>query len=490
MIVNVETMKEIETNSTFSNEETMEKVGFQLANHIMQNHNQNEKIIILCGNGNNGGDGFVVARILEHAGYDVKIMLVDSLPNTKEARKNYDLLNSSLFISLDSSNQTLLESDLIVDAVYGIGYHGQLKTEIKKLFDYINKLNRLVYSIDINSGAEADLGKFDSSALHSTITYALGFYKPFHMLRKDHFLFEKCILISLDFKYPNTTPYQEMNEELFIKNYPVRLEDSYKGKDGKSLLIGGSYGLSGALSLNILGAQTSGCSYIHVVCHESIYPLVASNNITPVFHPFAKDTLFSVIKPLLNEVTSIGYGSGATYLEGKKDILECILQNSNCPVVLDAEAIRLLINNLYILKLIRTPVILTPHLQEFANLLGITIEVLKENKFEYALQFAKEYRVTLVLKGPCTLVISPTGEIYINQTGNNALARAGSGDILTGLITGLLSQTKDIFRAVIMAVWLHSYAADLATKKHSKIAFKFEYFEEAIDSFYLSNLKR
>lgn len=490
MIVNVKTMKEIENNSAFSKEELMEKVGFLVSNHIMKNHSQDEKIVILCGRGNNGGDGFVIARILNHAGYQIKIVLVDGTPETKEAKKNYKRLDSSLIADSDSVPKILHDSHLIIDAVYGFGYHGNLSTEIKKCFDYINKLNRLVYSIDINSGAEADYSHHDLSALHSRITFALGFYKPFHMLRKEHFLFEECCLIPLDFDMPSSTPYHEMNEELFVKNYPLRPENSYKGKDGKSLIIGGSYGLVGALSLNILGAQASGCSYIHVACHESVYPIVAANNITPVFHPFTKDTLYSVIKPMLDHVTAVGFGSGATYLDGKKDILECILQNSSCPVVLDAEAIRLLINNLYILKLIKTPVILTPHLQEFADLLGITMEILNANKIEIATQFAKEYRVTLVLKGPCTLVVSQTGEIYINQTGNNALARAGSGDILTGLITGLLSLTKDRYKAIIMAVWLHGYAAELAIKKHSHINFKLEYLEEAIDYFFLTNIKR
>lgn len=483
MIVTTETMKTCEENSTFSSEELMEKVAFKLAVEIKKRHDSHSKVCIVCGQGNNGGDGFALARYLIQEGYDVKVLPTDYKQKTKESQKNRDLVNKKNLINFKGIQE--YDFDIVVDAIYGFGFKGSIKDELRPIMNWINQ-HGLVYSIDINSGAEADTGKHDRDAIKSSITFALGYLKPFHCLRKDHFLFEKLECIPLEIPAPKKSDCIEMDEDKFIQNLPRMNEDGYKGQLGKTLIIGGCMGMIGATALNILGAKASGTTYLHVACDESIYPVLASREITPVFHPFTMDTVVPVIRPLIQEVNAIGFGSGATYLESKKRIQELILQQSSTPVVLDAEALRLLIGNLYILKLIQTPVVITPHIKEFADLVGLPIEVIESDKINIAKEFAKEYHVILVLKGPCTLVVSPFGECYINQTGNQSLARAGSGDLLLGLITGFISQKKDILTSVIMAVWLHGYVADLAIEKHPIMTMQPEFLVEAIDRFYLS----
>jgi NAD(P)H-hydrate epimerase len=272
-----------------------------------------------------------------------------------------------------------------------------------------------------------------------------------------------------------------MNEELFFRNFPKKPDNAYKGTYGKTLLAGGSWGTAGALSLNIIGAKTVGAPYIDVLLPDSIYPILASQHITPVFHPFAHNTMQYVADPLIHNARAIAYGSGAVWFDKKEDCLDLILQNSSVPVILDAEALRLLEHNTYLLKFVRVPVIITPHIGEFAGLLNLPAETILGRKMEYASRFAKENNVIVVLKGPSTIVVSPLGDTYINNTGNQALAQAGSGDLMTGIMAGILTFTKDVFTAVCMAVWLHGRLAEIGTEEHSCQNFPLECYPELMD---------
>lgn len=485
MIVSVATMKKCEEQSTLSNLEIMEEVAFKIAVEIKKRKDSSQRICIVCGTGNNGGDGFALAKILHQEGYEVTVLASSTKQITNESKIMREALPRSLFLTLEQACDASF--DLIVDGLYGCGFHDQLNSEDKRITTWMNAQMCQVYSIDINSGAMADTGYVDEDAVSSTITFALGFHKLFHCLRKDHNLFKEVVCIPLSIPTPKQTDIHEMNEAKFVEQlWPIQ-ENSYKGQTGKALIIGGCMGMAGAVAHNILGAKASGCTYNHVAVDEAIYPILASREITPVFHPFTKDTMHAVIEPLLKEVDVVGYGSGVTNLFEKRRILEHLLQQRKIPVILDAEAIRLLVDHLYILNLVQTTVILTPHIKEFADLLNVTVEELNKDKINMAKQFVKEYKVYLVLKGPCTLVITPDEEIYINQTGNAALARAGSGDFLVGLLTGILAQKKNIFMSLMMGVWLHGHAADRAVLKHPLATMQPEFILEAIDEFYLNH---
>ncbi|NCB34242.1 MAG: NAD(P)H-hydrate dehydratase, partial [Erysipelotrichia bacterium] len=359
--------------------------------------------------------------------------------------------------------------------------------EAEAKFKEVNEAGINTVSIDINSGCESDSGFCDSDALRSDITLALDCWKPFHMLRKNHQRFKQAKLLSLNLPHPEHSIYQEMNEDLFFENFPRKEENAYKGTFGKAELIGGCWGMAGALSLNIIGAMTVGVSYLQVVLPEEIYPISGSQFIQPVFHPFGHETWHEVISGAMDSVRSVGFGSGCVFMDHKEDILDLILQECHCPVVLDAEALRLLKHNTYVLKFIKAPVILTPHIQEFADLVNQPISAVKDSPLPLALKFAKTYGVIVVLKSPNTIVVSPSGDIYINQTGNQALAQAGSGDLLTGIMTGLLSMTRDVFTAVCMAVWLHGHLADLGIQHHSHANFKLSSFPELMDELFMKH---
>ncbi len=485
MIVDHECMQAIEKASGLTVIKMMESAGTACAAEISADFPDVKNILILAGKGNNGGDGFVIARLLKDK--HVRVYLADGAPKSKEAISQYRKLPEDIFIKDKSFSIELKKADLVIDAVYGFSFHGFLDQEIKKIFKEVNESNKKIVSIDINSGCESDSGFCDSDAIRSEITLALDCWKPFHMLRKNHQRFKEKKLLSLNLPHPDHSNYYEMNEDLFFQNFPKKEEDAYKGSFGKAELIGGCWGMAGALSLNIIGAMTVGVSYLQVVLPEEIYTISASQFIQPVFHPFGHETWHDVISGAMDSVRSVGFGSGCVYMDHKEDILDLILQECHCPVVLDAEALRLLKHNTYVLRFIKAPVILTPHIQEFADLVNQPISAVKDNPLPLALKFAKDYGVIVVLKSPNTIVVSPSGDIYINQSGNQGLAQAGSGDLLTGIMTGLLSMTRDVFTAVCMAVWLHGYLADLGVQHHSRANLKLSSYPEIMDELFMKH---
>ncbi len=483
MIQDKEGMIKIEQSSGKTPGRLMEAAGKAVSGALDKVLSKGANILILAGNGNNGGDGAVACRMLAGS-FSVQIAYVCGDPKSREARAAYRKIDPACIVSQHDLPQAVKHADAIIDAVYGLGFQGSLDPEMKKLFRLVNNSGKPVYSIDLNSGCEADTGHCDSDAIRSVITYALDCYKPFHLLRKEHQKFLHCKLLSLDLPHEGSSRYHEMDENLFFASFPKKSETAYKGSLGKALLISGCYGMAGAAGLNILGAETVGIPYLHAAMPEEIYAPLASRFLTPVMHPFGHESWYEVLEPLIHQATAIGFGSGAVYMDHKSQILDLILQNSKVPVVLDAEALRLLQHNTYILRFASAPVILTPHIGEFSAISNLPEDAIRDNRLRTALGFASDYKVIVVLKGPNTIVASPSGEVYINQTGNQALAQAGSGDVLTGMMTAMLAMTRDVFTAVCMAVWLHGYLAELGTENHSMQNFRLEAYLELMDELF------
>lgn len=477
MIIDSVGMKKIESSSSFTSQQLMEQVGKQLAEEIMHAYTTDTRVLILVGKGNNGGDGYVVGKYLK--GYHFDILQCDGKPSSKECKKASSYIDPKRIHPMNL--KYVDKADLIIDAVYGFSYHDELNKEIRKLFRKINNSNKTVWSVDINSGAESDSGHYDIDTIHSDITWAIDCYKPFHLGQKESQLFKEVKLIDLHLDHNVPTKYHEMNEEIFFSHFPKKPINAYKGIYGKTLLAGGGYGTAGAMSLNIIGAKTIGAPYINVALPDEVYNIVASQHITPVFHPFGHETWEKTLGPLIHDAKAIAFGSGAAKLSRKMECMDKILQESTSPVVLDAEALRLLDHNTWVLRFTKCPVILTPHLGEFAAISNKTIEVIKDRPIDYVKEFAKQHKVYVVLKGANTIVASPCGDIYINQTGNEALAQAGSGDLLTGMIAGLLTMTTDIFTAICMAVWLHGYLSDYGLKYYSTQTFPLEKYPELMN---------
>ncbi|MBQ6593136.1 MAG: NAD(P)H-hydrate dehydratase, partial [Solobacterium sp.] len=302
-------------------------------------------------------------------------------------------------------------------------------------------------------------------ALHSVLTLALGMEKPFHALYKEHGMFRGACTVDLRLEAPEHPVFMEMNEERFRSLLPDKPEDAYKGTYGRTLLIGGSYGMAGALALNIIGARSVGASYLETVLDDAIYPILAPGFLTTVFHPVNEFTPEDLIEQWIRDAAAVGFGSGAVHLGYKERLLHAVLRTGTAPAVIDAEGLRLMAGNTWMLDFVRKPLILTPHIGEFCALEGTEPAAVKEDPFTHAASFAKRSRSVLVLKGPHTIV-TEGNRFYINPTGNPALAQAGSGDLLTGIITGLVPFVKDPFLSAVMGVWFHGHLADMAVQDH------------------------
>lgn len=483
MIIDRRKMIETEQNSGESPLSLMMIAGQKVADFIEREYLRAKRILVLVGNGNNGGDGLVAAAFLKEK-YFVSIFMIHGQPKTQPAKEIYEKTDHSCFIREYELKDACQQSDLILDAVYGFSFHGNLPEHTASVFRIINQYSEKILSIDINSGCECDSGFCDRDAIVSKITLALQYRKPFHALRKEHHMFEKCVVLDLDIGNCENSSYQEMNQELFFASFPKKDENAYKGTFGKTLLIAGSYGMAGAARLNILGAQTIGCPYLEVGVHDCIYPITASSFLTPVFHPFHAENKEDILLPVIRDAGAIAYGSGCTNLDCKTEVMDMVLLNSSCPVVLDAEGIRQLVNNTYLLRFVHVPVILTPHIGEFAALINKPREYVQEHREECASQFAEKFHVFVVLKGANTIVVSPDHQKYINESGCQALAQAGSGDLLTGMIAGILTFQRNIFKALKMAVWLHGYLSEYGLKYHSMQNFPLSCYPELMDELF------
>ena len=273
-----------------------------------------------------------------------------------------------------------------------------------------------------------------------------------------------------------------MNKEDFIRRYPARRPDSSKFDNGRILLVSGSYGMAGAAILNIIGARSVGSSYIRCLLPASIYPIVAAREVTTVYHPDPLDDPdFLPSLDVLGKVDAIAFGSGLDLHPYRKEYLAYILRDFSGPVVVDAAAFRLFAEDESLYG--NSNIIMTPHLGEFAVLTGKSRSEILDDREAIARDFASKHNVTLVLKGPGTIV-TDGGRLYKNDSGNEALARAGSGDVLTGMICGLCSLYDDSFQAAIDGVWMHGYLCDETVKVHAKETFDLCHYVEYADVFF------
>ncbi len=481
MITDSNGMKQIEKESGFSVFDLMVKAGQAVCAQAEKDLGEEDHVLIIAGNGNNGGDGYVIAKYLPRP---CRVFAPLGMPKTDAAKQARKLLKRGQIVKKSDFEEALKEADVVIDCVFGFGYHGRLPEEIRPVFRMIRKMKKRVLSVDINSGCEADTGACDNDALVSDITYALDCFKPFHVMRKDHHMFKEAVIVPLGLPHPASLALPEMDEEEFFRSFPKKKDNAHKTSEGRILIAGGGTGMAGALILNLIGARTMGASYIDVMIPENIYEITASKIITAVYHPFGWHTMEPVAEPLIENAKVIAFGSGAVNFPKNREFLDLALQNSTVPVILDAEALRIMVHNTYLFRFVRCPVILTPHIGEFSALIGRQVHETIDEKIALAKKFAVENDVYLVLKGPHTTVFSPAGDMYINQSGNEALAQAGSGDLLTGIMAACLAVNNDIFKAICMAVFIHGHIADIGLAEMSVRGFDLEAYPRIMDQLF------
>jgi hydroxyethylthiazole kinase-like uncharacterized protein yjeF len=453
-------------------------------------HLSTPKIGFICGKGNNGGDGFAAARHFSNAGYGtIVVYLGDEKEMSADCRFNYRVLKklSSLnrkitvkkFDSV-SSLHSLKQCDIICDALLGSGSRGTLREPYPSIIKYLNKLKAMKVAIDIPTGLNADTG-FAEIAFISDFTVTLGQLKR-GLFFGDGYVYsdvvEKGGIGIPDSFYNKFRPEEYLIEpEDALSGLPVKAKNLHKYSAGKVLIIAGSGSLPGAAVLTSTSALKIGAGASILCFPKSVRELVhkkLGEVVVKVYEDEGKEYLSekNIIelhtKIKWADVVAIGPGLGRQN-ETQRAVISILKKQSSKKFVIDADAVFALGRGRY-KKLNLKNSVLTPHHAEFSELTGIPVSELKKDLLKYGKAFSKKTAAYLVLKGAPTIIFTPVGDALINTTGNPALAKFGTGDVLTGFLAGLLAQQNDVEKAVVSAVYLHSLAADILAGKKTKLS--------------------
>ncbi len=444
----------------------MENAG-QAVVEVLSARDLAKKILILAGKGNNAGDGFVVARLLGERGISVQICLTTDEKEFKgETAQNFQKLKKLSIPIVQYSKKEFLKilvhADLVIDALFGTGIHSPLNSHYRSLIRMLNKKNIPVLSMDIPSGVHGDTGEVMGEAVKATWTVTFGLPKVGLLVPPGMDAVGKLVIKNIGFPQAlldsvSSSLFYLQKKDVQAK-LPTRTKSAHKGAFGHALVIAGSPGKGGAAVMTVQSAFRSGVGLVTLLTHPKSLKVIAPQVKESFLESFV--TYEEHYKKYIKNKSAVALGPGVGFSKEAKNLLKWTLKYSKAPVVIDADGLTLLAQNLKWLKETKAPVILTPHPGEMARLLGKTTKEVQRARIEVAAQFAKKYQVILVLKGAGTVIAMPQGKIYINSTGNPAMATAGMGDVLTGMIVSLLAQGMKSEEAVKLAVYLHGAIAD------------------------------
>ena len=458
----------------------MENAGRAVSDVILDNHPQINNISVFCGGGNNGGDGFVIARHLISAGKNVTTYILKNPSGYKgDAKTNFESLRkiSKNIKKISSTFSNYKKSDLIVDAIFGTGLSKTVKGAPAKIIEKINSLRTPKISVDIPSGLDSDSGRPLGIALKAdaTVTFILP--------KKGLVIYPGVEYTGKLFIADITTPKkleENINSELITfqtckKMLKGRFGDSHKGTYGHTLIIAGSSGKTGAASLCAHSAVRSGSGLVTIGAPKSVIKSIEEKIVEPMSEELndsgrgylSSESINDALK-IMKSKTSIAIGPGISTNKTTEKFLVSLLEKIKVPVVLDADAINIIAGIKSILKKIKPAVILTPHPGEMARLANKSTKEIQENRINHASGFAVKHKCFVVLKGARSVVATPGGEVYINPTGNPGMSTGGMGDVLAGVIAGLLSQKYSPAEACILGTFAHGLSGDIVTSKIGK----------------------
>ncbi|MBQ9066309.1 MAG: NAD(P)H-hydrate dehydratase [Clostridia bacterium] len=461
----------------------MELAGTACARRIMERvSKQSGSVAIVVGKGKNGGDGFVIARKLQDADYTVSVILAFGKPTAEDAVHNYELAVSLGVPMIDYTEepayaqQTMARAHLIVDAIFGIGFRGAASESQAEVFDFITRCNAYVVAIDVPSGVETDTGAVNGSCVYADITYALTCLKPAHVFYPAREACGENVVLdigilpeSFSVVEPCLMTYEEKDLGRML---PARGRTSHKNDYGHVLSLCGSYRMPGAACLCANAAVRSGAGLVTAAFPQKAYPAVSSHLTESMMLPLPDSpdgmvvlSAGNVLRPFFERATTLVLGCGLGQSPEVRAVVIDALQNFAGPVVLDADGVNAIAHNPELLATVSGPVVLTPHPGEMSRLTGLPVSEILRDRVGTAARFADTYGVTVLLKGPDTVVASSlTRDIYVNTTGNQGLAKGGSGDTLSGILAALLAQGMDPFEAAACAAYLHGKAAEKAAE--------------------------
>lgn len=493
LVYTCEQMKVIEANADISGLSyvtMMENAGNGCAEKIhsvlSSNISASKSVVVLCGSGKNGGDGYVIAGNLCDKGYTVRIIMTDGLPNAYESKlmfaklENKPVIASELSKNYQSCVTACLNAGAIIDCVFGIGFHGQLSNGLSVFFKDIAKSRAKKFAVDIPSGLEGNSGEINSEHFTADYTLAITCFKPVHILKPAA---DSCGIVSLIDIGIDEGAYKSVGNELIIsaddaeiaRFFTPRNPTSNKGDYGKLLCVAGSRNMQGAAVMAAEAAVNSGVGIVTSVFPSSAYPAIAAKLTEALTMPLDETengclaySNLDKILALSEKSTAMLIGCGLGTDSETVDLVCELVRKVKIPLIIDADGINAIAANKDVLKETSAPVILTPHPGEMARLTGKTVEEIQTDRIAAAKAFANEYGCILVLKGSNTVVASPTNYTYVNRTGNAGMATGGSGDVLAGIISSFVCQSMGMHPSAIAGVYIHGLCGDAVSRKYSQ----------------------
>lgn len=447
----------------------MERACRTFTNWFVEHYDATHRIGIICGTGNNGGDGLGIARMLQEWNYPVKVLIVRGGVNeTNDFQINLQRLGNKIpvvEISSDVNAALFADRSILIDAIFGSGLSRPVEGIYEEVIGCLNTVNAIKISVDIPSGLFADKNSTgEIFRAHHTVSFQspkLAFLMPEnHIYTGEWHLAD--IGLSKKGLHDIQTSFYLTSLKTVRKIYKPRSKFDHKGKFGHALLIAGSTGKMGACILSTRAALRSGLGLLTTQVPKSGYSIIQTAVPEAMALVDSSEDHFSEQKSE-DHFNVIGIGPGLGQHPDTKDALKSLLSKFNKPMVIDADALNLLAAHSALQPLIPAGSILTPHPKEFARLVGEW-----SNDFERLLKlqrFSKKINSVVVLKGAYTTIACPSGNVYFNPTGNPGMATAGSGDVLTGILTGLMSQGYFAEEAAILGVYVHGLAGDLAARE-------------------------
>ncbi|MDE5670300.1 MAG: NAD(P)H-hydrate dehydratase [Eubacterium sp.] len=460
----------------FSEAELMNRAGKKCVDKIVKFYGREidgKRILVFCGNGKNAGDGFVIAKRLCQFGNNAEIVLCDKEPTLPAPKKYFDEAVES-GVKVISFTDCDMDCALIVDCIFGIGFHGEPKEPFHSVFNAINESGAIVVSVDTPSGTDASDGSV-TNAVRANLTIAISTYKYCHVLPPANEYCGKMTAVNIGI--PNDC-YSESAltiTKAYVKNaFEKRRLNSNKGDFGKQLNICGSYKMPGASVISAKAALKTGVGLLKCAFPKSIYGVLTAHLTQPIFAPLSenenKTLSMGALTAILDEMKwadSIAVGCGMGVNEDTQLLIHQIVKESEAPVVIDADGINSVSVNIDVLKDSKAPVVLTPHPGEMARLIGRDVAFVQKNRIKCAASFAKEYGCIVVLKGANTVVTDGVN-VLVNTTGNAGMAMGGTGDMLTGMIASFIAQGMAPFNAAVSAVYIHGLCGDIAARELSQ----------------------
>ncbi|WP_293833313.1 NAD(P)H-hydrate dehydratase [uncultured Phascolarctobacterium sp.] len=443
---------------------------------------EGERVVIFCGGGNNGGDGLGAARWLQSYGVSVRAFVVGAALDAVQGDAAMEL---AMFTkaggrveALSTEDDWVLaelaasKADVLVDALLGTGFHGELEGDVLRACELLNKSEKYILAVDVPTGVNADNGAVSENAVRADHTVTMALVKTGLLLYPGR---EYCGDIELaDISMPvklveeyKSDKYR-LTDEIVRELLPLRKANAHKGDAGRVVICAGSPGYTGAAALASDAAVKAGAGLVSLYTPLSSRDVLAIKLTEVMVHGLlermpgilgggaASDVASSAEAA---DVLAIGPGLGTS--ESTQEAVRTILQKITTPVVIDADALTALAGHTEILAAMQAQKVLTPHPGEMARLTGLEIAEIEADRINIAKKYAEQWQAIVVLKGAPTVIGCPNGTVYVNSTGNSSLATGGSGDVLTGIIAGLAAQEISLQEAAICGVYLHGLAAEL-----------------------------